>query len=227
MARRPSANRVAPAPPVAPATIPAQAKPLTRADLGEAAFLILVTFLAYLPALHGGLIMDDPRHITRPELRSLHGLWRTWFDLGATAQYYPFLHSAFWVEYQLWGDSVLGYHLVERIAARRLRLPGGDDRPPPGFTGAWLAGLIFAFHPVCVNSVAWIAEQKSTLSAVLYLGAGLAYLNFDQLLLRTPAVFPGTRSVRSCAIKQDRYGDSAGRVAGGFVVEAWEARSQA
>lgn len=124
--------------------------------------------------------MDDARHITRPELRSLHGLWRTWFDLGATAQYYPFLHSAFWVEHQLWGDSVLGYHLLNVLLhgvcaslvvmiVRRLALPG-----------AWLAGLIFALHPVCVNSVAWIAEQKSTLSAVLYLAAGLAYLNFDQ-----------------------------------------------
>ncbi len=67
---------------------------------------------AYLPALHGGLLWDDSSHITRPELQSLHGLWRIWFDLRATQQYYPLLHSAFWLEHRLWGDTVVGYHLT-------------------------------------------------------------------------------------------------------------------
>jgi len=136
--------------------------------------------LAYLPAQRGGLLWDDSSHLTRPELQSLHGLWRIWFDLGATQQYYPLLHSAFWMEHRIWGDAVLGYHLtnVALHAAsaclvvtivRRLALPG-----------AWLAGLVFALHPVCVESVAWISEQKSALSGVFYLGAALAYLRFDQ-----------------------------------------------
>jgi protein O-mannosyl-transferase len=97
MARRPSAGRVAPSAPVAPVAY----KSLTVADLGGLVLLILVTLLAYLPALRGGLIKDDVQHITRPELRSLHGLWRTWFNLGSTSQYYPLLHTAFWVEYRL------------------------------------------------------------------------------------------------------------------------------
>jgi len=52
---------------------------------------------------------------------------------------------------------------------RRLPLPG-----------AWLAGFVFALHPVHVESVAWMAEQKSTLSGVFYLAALLVYLHFDQ-----------------------------------------------
>jgi protein O-mannosyl-transferase len=129
--------------------------------------------------LRGGLLWDDAAHVTRADLQSLHGLWRIWFDLGATQQYYPLLHSAFWVEHQLWGGNVLGYHvlnvalhafaacLVVRIV-RRLGLPG-----------AWLTGLLFALHPLCVESVAWISEQKSVLSGVFYLGAALAYLEFE------------------------------------------------
>ena len=95
-------------------------------------------------------------------------------------QYYPLLHSSFWVEHKLWGDATLGYHLVKislhalvalmaAILLRRLAIPG-----------AYLAAAIFALHPVQVESVAWIAEQKNTLSAVFYLGAATAYLRFDR-----------------------------------------------
>ena len=122
----------------------------------------------------------DAGHVTKPDLQSLHGLWRIWFDLGATQQYYPLLHSAFWLEHRLWGDSVVGYHLVNVclhalagglvvLLLRRLSVPG-----------AWLAGILFTLHPVQVEAVAWISEQKSTLSAVLYLAAALGYLKWDR-----------------------------------------------
>jgi tetratricopeptide (TPR) repeat protein len=143
------------------------------------ALLFAVTALAYLPAMSGGLLWDDDAHVTKPELRSLSGLYRIWFDLGATQQYYPLLHSAFWLEHKLWGDSVVGYHLanlVQHLAAAllvylilaRLKIPG-----------ALLATAIFALHPVHVESVAWITEQKNTLSALFYLGATIAYLRYD------------------------------------------------
>src|SRR5713101_4059966 len=95
--------------------------------------------LAYWPALRGTSIWDDNAHLTRPELQTVHGLWRIWFEPGATQQYYPLLHSAFWIEHRIWGDAVLGYHLVNvalhALAAclvvaivRRLRLPGAGSR---------------------------------------------------------------------------------------------------
>jgi tetratricopeptide (TPR) repeat protein len=144
------------------------------------ALLTCATLAAYLPALHGGLLWDDRSHVTGPDLQSLHGLWRIWFDLGATQQYYPLLHTAFWLEHRVWGDAVVGYHLaniaLHALAAflvvkivRRLSLPG-----------ALLAGFVFALHPVCVEAVAWISEQKSTLSGVFYLAAALTYLHFDR-----------------------------------------------
>jgi tetratricopeptide (TPR) repeat protein len=144
------------------------------------ALIFFATVIAYVPALRGGMLWDDASHITRSELRSLPGLWRIWFDLGATQQYYPVLHTAFWLEHRMWGDSVLGYHLTNVILhaisaclvamiVRRLAI-----------SGAWLAGLMFALHPVCVESVAWISEQKTTLSGAFCLASALIYLDFDR-----------------------------------------------
>ncbi len=130
--------------------------------------------------MRGSLLWDDNAHVTRADLQSIHGLWRIWFDLGATQQYYPLLHTAFWLEHRVWGDAVLDYHalniVLHAISAclvvaiiRRLALPG-----------AWLAGFLFALHPVCVEAVAWISEQKSVLSGAFCLASTLAYLHFDR-----------------------------------------------
>src|SRR5581483_2128417 len=94
--------------------------------------LFLADVVAYWPALHGGLLCDDTAHITAPHLRSLYGLWRIWSDVRATQQYYPLLHSAFWIEHRLWGDEPAGYHFLNlflhcaaaalaALALRRLR----------------------------------------------------------------------------------------------------------
>jgi protein O-mannosyl-transferase len=144
------------------------------------AALLLATLAVYQPAWHGGFLWDDDAHVTEAALRSWDGLRRIWFDLGATQQYYPLTHSAFWVMHRLWGDWTTGYHLVNillhalsacLVAAilRRLQVPG-----------AVLVAAIFALHPVHVESVAWITELKNTLSGALYLGATLAYLRFDE-----------------------------------------------
>jgi protein O-mannosyl-transferase len=147
--------------------------------LGWLVALVAAVLAAYSPALEGGFVWDDDAHVTGPELRSLAGLWRIWTDLGATQQYYPLLHSAFWLEHRIWGNAVLGYHLVNVVlhAACAWLLLLGLRRL--GVSGGLLAAAIFALHPVHVESVAWISEQKNTLSLLLYLGALLVYLRFD------------------------------------------------
>jgi tetratricopeptide (TPR) repeat protein len=158
---------------------------LSPADIRNGALLLAALFIAYFPALSGAQVWDDATHITPAKLRSFEGLYRIWFQFGASQQYYPLLHSAFWIEHRIWGDWVVGYHVItllfHAMAAylivaimRRLSLPGG-----------WLAASIFALHPVGVESVAWISEQKNTLSAVFYLSAAFCYLRFDKERRRT------------------------------------------
>src|SRR5438552_19038973 len=74
--------------------------------------LLVATLLVYQPAWNGKPVWDDNSHITSAELRSLHGLGRIWTDPAAAPQYYPLLHTVFWVEYKLWKDWPLPYHLI-------------------------------------------------------------------------------------------------------------------
>jgi Flp pilus assembly protein TadD len=140
--------------------------------------LVAATFLAYQPAWNGQPVWDDDLNLTKSELWSAAGLERIWTQPGAMPQYYPLVYTVFWMEYHLWGASTLGYHVLNILLhifsalllvriLRRLGIPG-----------AWLAGGIFALHPVMVESVAWITELKNTLSGVFFLAAALAYLKF-------------------------------------------------
>lgn len=209
--------------------------------------LLALALACYWPALRGGFVWDDAAHVTRPDLRSWAGLARIWTEFGATQQYYPVAHTAFWLEHRLWGDATLGYHLANLLqhvlaavlfAALLRRLWAGSGRAAastdagrfagsvrksgtgasavchtiydkPRSAGAreersregravgggsevsprraparmprgieWVAAALFVVHPVGVESVAWISEQKNTLSLVFYLLAAHAYLSF-------------------------------------------------
>jgi tetratricopeptide (TPR) repeat protein len=144
------------------------------------ALYVMAALAIYWPALRGELLLDDPLYIPSAALGSWDGLRRIWCDVGATQQYYPVLFTGFWVEHRAWGDAVLGYHLANvlehavaawllALLVQRLKLRGG-----------WLAGLVFLAHPIAVESVAWIAEQKNTLSTAAALGAALAYVGFAE-----------------------------------------------
>ncbi|MFZ5830616.1 MAG: O-GlcNAc transferase, partial [Planctomycetota bacterium] len=141
--------------------------------------LLVMPFAAYIPAIRGGFIWDDDAYVVHNQtLRSLDGLRRIWFEPMSIPQYYPLVHTSFWVEYQAWGLWPAGYHAVNvalhsltslmlYVVLRRLALPG-----------AWLASALFAIHPVHVESVAWITERKNVLSGLFYVLSFLAYLRF-------------------------------------------------
>src|SRR5947209_14282440 len=142
--------------------------------------LVVVTFLVYQPAWNGRPIWDDEIHITRPDLRSLPGLARIWTDPSATPQYYPVVHTVFWVEYKLWGDRALPYHLVTILCHALLAVLLALILRGLELPGAWFAAFIFALHPVQVESVAWFSEVKNTLSGVFAALAMLSYLRYDR-----------------------------------------------
>ena len=143
-----------------------------------AKLLVGLTVIAYLPALRDGFVFDDgPLIIMNRLVRAHDGLYRFWFTTEAS-DYYPLTGSLWWLQWRVFGYQAIGYHAVNILlhAANailvwlillRLKVPG-----------AWLAGAIFALHPVNVATVAWISEQKSTLSMLFSAVAILLYLRF-------------------------------------------------
>jgi protein O-mannosyl-transferase len=154
--------------------------------------LAATTIFAYRPAWHGGFIWDDDAYVTNNELLTApDGLHRIWFSLDAPSQYFPLVYTTFRIEHALWGLNPSGYHwvnillhvanalLVWRLLAR-LNVPG-----------AWLAGAIFALHPVQVESVAWITERKNVLMGFFFLLALLAWVVFVDERTKRPWRFYG------------------------------------
>ena len=142
--------------------------------------IFVVTLVAYFPVSQCHYIWDDDNYVTEnATLRSLEGLKEIWLKPGAVPQYYPLVHSTFWIEYQIWKLNPLGYHFVNvflhATAACLLFLL----LLKLGIPGAGMIAMVFALHPINVESVAWITERKNVLSAVFYLGSFVAYLRFS------------------------------------------------
>lgn len=164
--------------------VPAKIESLTPGRLNLllwSGILVVLTCIAYIPAMRAGFIWDDDNYVTQNRmLRSTAGLWSIWTDPRSTPQYYPLVHTTYWCEFQAWGLWPPGYHLVNILLhasnavliwliLRKLEVPA-----------PWMAAAVFALHPVHVESVAWITERKNVLSGFFSLAATIAFLQFAE-----------------------------------------------
>ena len=141
--------------------------------------IILATLVAYIPAMQGGFIWDDDSYVTQNiTLRSTEGLTQIWLEPLSSPQYYPLVFSSFWLEYQLWGTNPTGYHVVNVILHGFGAVMLWLLLVRLGAPGAWLVALVFALHPVHVESVAWVTERKNVLSGLFYFSSALCLVHF-------------------------------------------------
>ncbi|MHB2019376.1 MAG: tetratricopeptide repeat protein, partial [Candidatus Xenobia bacterium] len=169
----------------------------------QALLLLAVATAAWWPILHGGILWDDDRFIINSTLmQAPDGISRIWLTDQAP-DYYPVTWSMFWVERHLWGVDPRPYHAVNLVlhligvlllwqVLRQLNSldvqsrDGTVDRVVPQsltgqpcqlqLKGGWWIAMIFAVHPVTVESAGWIIEGKNTLSFIFYALSLLAWL---------------------------------------------------
>lgn len=162
-----------------PQAVPMMAAPRSTWTWVGIGALVVLTAAVYLPAIHGGELLDDDLLLTQnPIVRSPGGLYQFWFTDKAS-DYWPVTNSTFWIEWRLWHDHLTGYHVTNLVLhiveslliwslLRKLQIPGA-------FWGA----LLFAVHPVNVESVAWIASRKNLVAMLFLLLSIWCYLNAE------------------------------------------------
>jgi cytochrome c-type biogenesis protein CcmH/NrfG len=148
------------------------------------AAMALVIAATYSGSLSGTFVSDDTVEVAnKPMIRSLdvHHVREmlTTFD---GANYMPITVLSFAANYRLTGPKPLGFHLGNillhtacalLVYALLLRL---ELQPHL----ACITALLWAVHPLQVESVAWISERKNVLSGAFFFAAFYFYVLFSQ-----------------------------------------------
>ena len=156
----------------------------------------LLTIAAHALGLQNGFVLwDDDSHITQNILiRSLS--WDNicaMFTQPVAKLYCPLTWLSFALDYRVWGQQAIGYHLTNlalHVANTLLvfsivcRVVGAlVESSTRQSQIAFFAAALFGVHPLRVESVAWATERKDVLYAFFYLLALLVYLRRDRLWL--------------------------------------------
>jgi protein O-mannosyl-transferase len=140
-------------------------------------------FIVFSPILDNEFTnWDDPGYIIENAMirhldgASLHKMF-TQYSLG---NYTPIHFLAIAIQYQFFQDKPGGYHatslLIYLLSCGLIyfflyQLSGKRST-------ALIATLLFSLHPLRVESVAWVAEQKDLLYLMFYAAALIAYLRY-------------------------------------------------
>ena len=130
--------------------------------------------LLYLPTIHYGFVnWDDPWYVKNNSIIHHWTLSNLWDVLTETVvrNYAPLTVFAYMLQYAIWGVWAGGYHLtnmglhaVNAILVYALIRQLSRRRDV-----ALFAGLLFAVHPVHVESVVWVSALKGLLNAAFTL----------------------------------------------------------
>jgi len=150
-------------------------------QLLQALVIVVTVGWIYAPVLHGDWLWDDDALVSKNTIiHSPSGFWKVWFEPNDMVDYQPLKFTVAWMQWHLWGNNTLGYHLTNVVLHLVGALLVWRLLSKLGLRLAWLGGLIFAIHPVQVESVAWISELKNTLSLPPFLLAMCTWIDYEE-----------------------------------------------
>src|SRR2546425_8086339 len=154
--------------------------------------VVLCTLAAFLPTLQNHFVNwdDDKNFLDNHHYRGLTWQQLSWMWTTHLGHYIPLTWMTLGMDYLLWGMNPVGYHLTSLLLhatsavvffflARRfltLALPRASGRGHALTVSAGFAALVFAIHPLRVESVAWVTERRDVLSGLFFLLTILVYL---------------------------------------------------
>ena len=175
--------------------------------------LVLATAWLYWPVLRCGfLTFDDPEYVTdNPIVQQGLGpdtvLWA--FRSGYQANWHPLTWLTHALDCQLYGLRPAGHHatnLALHLANTALLFLFLVRSTGALWRAASVAAL-FAWHPLRVESVAWVAERKDVLSGFFFMLTLLAYQRYAS---RTEARRAAKQQARSADLENRTSGAKAG-----------------
>jgi len=142
--------------------------------------VIALCLFIYLPGLSNGFVYDDVAYVTENALFSLKGkeLWEAVFQRPVHGNYHPLTVATLVWDFQSSQFQPERYHLTNLFLHMGNSLLAGllayrlFSSMPVGIVSA----LLFAVHPLHVESVAWISERKDVLYAFFFF---LAWIFMD------------------------------------------------
>ena len=156
----------------------------TRELVGYSAVIIVAALVVFSPLFTSQFVnWDDPNLVSdNPLIRDLS--WaniKAMFDLGSSQQfkhYLPLVLVSYAIEYQLAGLNPSVFHATNVFLhiANSLLLLWLMARLTKNGVIAFITALLFAVHPMHVESVAWITERKDMLSTLFFLISLVAYV---------------------------------------------------
>ena len=162
------------------------------------ALVAVATVLAFLPTFQNGFVNwdDQTNLLDNPNYRGLGWKNLSWmFTTFHHSLYRPLTWVSLALDYTLWGMNPLGYHLtslalhvlnailVYILIQRLLALRYGDSAAPKELSSkipAALGALLFAVHPLRVESVTWVSARNDVLSAFFILLTVIFYLQYSK-----------------------------------------------
>ena len=148
--------------------------------------LFLITLVVYLPVLQNGFInYDDTDYVTENQVVRQGLTWTgcVWaFTMWHASNWHPLTWLSHMADCEIFRLNPAGHHLVNVIlhAVNAVLLFTLFRRLTSGLWPAAFIAALFAWHPLHVESVAWVAERKDVLSTFFALLTLLAYVSHVQ-----------------------------------------------